>query len=172
MSDMAHPAFTGPVVISGARSVEDRKIGPVEYPMPTPRPGKAIFQSRYAGHKIVCSAPAPERGAAGQIIYPKALIVEFRGGFAELDNEKDAFQIAFLKAHPKFQIDFWDFRTVVKNAKKAKSEATVQALQDPEIRAAVIKTLQAGATDDFSLPKRPAAAEVVEPDPDPEPEEE
>ena len=155
-------------VISGARGPRsERKTlgdGSQENPVAQP-PGKVIFQSAYASHRIQVTAPRDVMDqSTGHIFKGKPKTCQFRNNILAVD-EKDEEKLTWLRAHPKFNTEFWLLSDVIQAGKDAKRLIALEVLEDPEQRAALIAELKASGDADFTLPDTAPEAEPNSPEP-------
>jgi len=152
-------------VISGARGPRsERKTlgdGSQENPV-AQRPGKVVFQSAFATHRIQVTAPPDIKDPfTGRMTQGRPKTAQFRNNILAVD-ESDDDMLSWLRSHPKFNTEFWLLSDVIQAGKDAQRAVARDVLSDPEQREALIAELKASGEMDFTLPEPVAEAELPE----------
>jgi hypothetical protein len=145
-----------PEVISGARGPRSERStlsdGSQRNPVGDKRPGKIVFQSAFASHRIQVTAPPDIKDPfSGRLTQGRPKTAQFRNNILAVD-EKDEDMLAWLRGHPKFNIEFWLLSDVIQAGKDAQRETARQVLADPEQREALLAELKESGDLDFNLP--------------------
>ncbi len=154
-----------PEVITGARGPRDERKtlsdGSQRNPVGDKRPGKIVFQSAFATHRIQVTAPPDIKDPfTGRLTQGRPKTAQFRNNILAVD-EKDDDMLSWLRGHPKFNTEFWLLSDVIQAGKDAQREVAREVLADPEQRAALLAELRESGEADFTLPDAPP--EVSEP---------
>ena len=144
-------------VISGARGPRsERKTlgdGSQERPV-AQRPGKVVFQSAFANHRIQVTAPPDIKDPfTGRLTQGRPKTAQFRNNILAVDD-KDDDMLTWLRSHPKFNVEFWLLSDVIAAAKDAQRATAREVLSDPEQREALLAELKASGELDFTLPEK------------------
>jgi len=154
-----------PEVITGARGPRSERKTLSDGSQRNPvgeRPGKIVFQSAFATHRIQVTAPPDIKDPfTGRLTQGRPKTAQFRNNILAVD-EKDDDMLAWLRGHPKFNIEFWLLSDVIQAGKDAQREVAKEVLADPEQRAALLAELRESGDMDFTLPDAPPKAESPE----------
>ena len=152
-------------VISGARGPRSERKTLSDGSQGNPvaqRPGKVVFQSAYANHRIQVTAPPDIKDPfTGRLTQGRPKTAQFRNNILAVD-EKDDDMLSWLRGHPKFQTEFWLLSDVIQAGKDAQRQVARDVLSDPEQREALIAELKASGEMDFTLPEVATEPELAE----------
>lgn len=148
-----------PEVITGARGPRDvrdaqaaEKKAKRDSGISKQPDGKIRFQARYANLRIQLTAPPDLRDPfTGRLTPGRPKAAQFKDHIFDVKAD-DEEQIAWLKEHPKFGVDFWLWSDVMAEAKRRDVEDAKRILTDPDNRAAVLEALKESGVSDFNLP--------------------
>ena len=146
-----------PEVITGARGPRsERKTlsdGSQRNPVGDKRPGKIVFQSAFATHRIQVTAPPDIKDPfTGRLTQGRPKTAQFRNNILAVD-EKDDDMLQWLRGHPKFNVEFWLLSDVIQAGKDAQRGVAREVLADPEQREALLAELRESGELDFTLPE-------------------
>lgn len=149
-------------VITGARGPRDERKtlsdGSQDKPVEQ-RKGYVVFQSAFATHRIQVTAPPDLKDPfTGRMTQGRPKTAQFRNNILAV-KETDDDTLAWLRAHPKFNVEFWLLSDVIEAAKGEQRRVAAGVLADPEQRAALLAELRESGESDFTLPEKPAEAE-------------
>ena len=152
-------------VISGARGPRDERKTLSDGSQGNPvaqRPGKIVFQSAFATHRIQVTAPPDIKDPfTGRLTQGRPKTAQFRNNLLAVD-ESDDDMLSWLRGHPKFNVEFWLLSDVIAAAKDAQRQVARDVLADPEQREALLAELRESGDLDFTLPQAATEAEPEE----------